>query len=59
MSLTFNKTAEKTENHQTVENTDVMDLVELRTDEQRAEETFFFSCPTQRHVCWARVLVIL
>lgn len=55
MSLTFNKTAEKTENHQTVENTDVMDLVELRTDEQREEET----CPTQRHVCWARVLVIL
>lgn len=33
--------AEKTENYQTVENTDVMDLVELRTDEQREEETFF------------------
>lgn len=32
-SLTFNRTEEQTENHQTVENADVMCLVELHTDE--------------------------
>lgn len=41
LRLTFNKTPVKTENHQNVENTDVMGLVELHTNKWREEETVY------------------